>query len=94
MEWISIHDQIPEHGKQVIGHDGKNLFICFYIPKHYEEFEPDEDECDLFEYDKETDKSYWFEGWYSEEEQHNGEWDSYWIPRKITHWMKAPELPK
>jgi hypothetical protein len=94
MEWISIKDRLPEKGSSVIAFDGKVRQICFWIPKHYEEFECDEEDCDLFDYDEPNDKTYWTEGWYSDEEQFGGTYDSYWVKRNITHWMELPEPPK
>lgn len=94
MEWISIEDELPEKGKNVLGFDGKQKRIVFFISKYYEEFLCDEDEPECCDYLEEKDMSYWKEGWYSDEEQSYSEYDSYWTVRKITHWMPLPEPPK
>lgn len=95
MEWISVNDKLPEKGQNVLGFDGKCRHIASYIPKHYLEFECDEDDAvGMSDYVKEKDMAYWKEGWYSDEEQFGGYYDSFFVIRKITHWMPLPEPPK
>lgn len=92
--WISVKDRLPEHQSNVLTYDGNIKRLCFYVKKHSEEFYCDDDKCDHFDYHELKDRLYWKEGWYEDLEQFEGNYDSYWIVRDVTHWMPLPEPPK
>jgi hypothetical protein len=94
--WISVEDKdnFPKEAEEVIGFDGKNKHLCFWIGKHSHEAHWEDEDDRLSDYLESEDVAYWKEGWYSEEEQFQSEFDSVWTPRNIILFMPIPQPPK
>ena len=95
MKWISVSNEMPEHGKPVLAtyknsHGKNRRVIAFYLGRWEEE--ADCDECND-EYSERKDMYYLKEGWY-EQIDNWGDYTSVTVHEgEVTHWMPLPECP-
>jgi len=97
-EWISVTDQLPEHGRNVLAtyrNDcGMNrIIVGYHFEQWKEESDPDGYEC-TDEYSEDLDGYYYQEGWYEQQDNWNDYASIYVHEGKVTHWMPLPKPPE
>ena len=96
MDWISVKDEIPQHGVKVLATyknvHGRNRIIIGYHIERYTEESDGYDECHD-EYHDDTDNYYYCEGWY-EQQDNNSDFSAMFVTEgDVTHWMPLPKCP-
>lgn len=95
MKWISVADEMPEHGKNVLAtyrnNYGKNrIIVGHYFERWKEESDCDNDNND--EFSEKLDGYYYCEGWY-EQQDNWGDYASIAVHEgEVTHWMPLPKV--
>ena len=95
IEPVPVSERLPEPGKKVLAHYlnalGKpRTIIAQWVPAKTREDSP---EGDIGEYDEDTDRFYWPQGWYEQIESWD-ELDALLVDEgEITHWQPLPYSP-
>jgi hypothetical protein len=100
MNWISVKDRLPEHGRKVLASfpnklGKRRLIVAYHTERWKEEIHPwQDDEYETSEYCEAKDEYYLLEGWYECIEN----WPEYTsvvvCEGEITHWMPLPDPPE
>jgi hypothetical protein len=97
IESVPVSERLPEPGKKVLAYylnalGKRRTIIAEWVPATWREDSP-AGESDDGEYDEETDKFYWPEGWYEQIEN----WADFAAiavrEGEITHWQPLPPGP-
>jgi hypothetical protein len=97
IEPVPVSERLPEPGKKVLAHylnalGKRRTVIAEWVPATWREDSP-AGESDDGEYDEETDKFYWPEGWYEQIEN----WADFAAiavcEGEVTHWQPLPPGP-
>ena len=96
MEWISVKDKLPDHGRNVLAtyknSHGKNRIIVGHYLERFKEESDCSDDCHD-EYHEESDGYYYCEGWY-ERQDNNNDFSSMFVSEgEVSHWMPLLKAP-
>jgi hypothetical protein len=95
MEYINVNDRLPETKLWVLCFPEKGIpFVGIYTKGREISYEDFDDDGEYDEIEVGHGSLYLKEGWYECEEQFQGEYDEYYMKRKVTHWMPLPNPPK
>lgn len=98
--WIDVDKQLPSDRKNILGFDGKRMYICRYVREHQEDTEIDDyDEYEeRYSKDIENDTErevFWLRpGFWETIEQYSCAYDYTEVRRHITHWQRLPLKPQ
>lgn len=93
--WIDVDDNnLPAKGEEILmlcpKENGKCFYHCVGFYSRWREHEADVDDDDVpgIDYDVEAGIAWITEGFYEEEEQHPGEYDTHYVQRYPVKWRK------